>query len=323
MPEQHNPGQHTFPDPQPSDFAGGRHTSFSLGSMVQGETFSSFPRNSIVDGNNNSRFDSWHDSWGDQNLAPLSGVGGHDPTPLPYNMGGEANPAFSSDDQQQLMASLDVEGVNKRSSVTFKLDTGRPSIMSAMSISSVFSSSDARSLDTAMDAAQRDAEFEMLGEFGLNMEGEELPIVTFDIPEKIRNRRSTNSSSQSILRKNRKWTPHSSFPPAPLNHNVDPGLIFTATMDTRPGGINSGNDVSGLLGDRRESAVAFENDVNRRRSTRMSRLSMISQMSDVTAMLKRDRGSMTSIQSVDYRQLMEDISDQIDDDSVLEVSCTA
>ena len=83
-------------------------------------------------------------------------------------------------------------------------------------------------------------------------------------------------------------------------------MIFTSTMDARPGGVNSGTDISGLLGERRKSVVAFEVDVNRRRSSRMS---MLSAMSDVSGMFKRDIGSVLSIQSADFRELMEDIGD--------------
>ena len=59
-------------------------------------------------------------------------------------------------------------------------------------------------------------------------------------------------------------------------------------------------DVSGLLGDRRKSAVAFEVNVERRRSSRMSMMSMFS----------RDGGSgYLSIQSADIRDLIEMDSD--------------
>lgn len=321
-----------------------RQIRFTRTSLMEGETFSTFPRNSLVeddyekinDGSN--RHESWHDSWGCQNVAPL---GLHDPTPLPY-IGGEASHVFSTDDQQQLMGSLGVAGGNdsNRPSVSFQLEPQRPSIMSAMSLVSVnpgsVFSSEAHSLDTAMDAAQREAEFEMLGEFGLWDEGE-VPIVTFEIPNKPSRsslQRSSTSSSRIISGRSCKWTTRASFPPAPLNHNVDPGMIFTSTMDIKPGGINSGTDVSGLLGERRKSVVAGENDVHRRRSSRMSmikkdvdsRLSMQSDdyrqlmagldsgMDDVGAGWNRD--SILSIQSSDIMQLMQDVDGEIDDDSV-------
>ena len=74
--------------------------------------------------------------------------------------------------------------------------------------------------------------------------------------------------------------------------------------------MNSGTDVSGLMGERRKSVVAFEIDVNRRRSSRMS---MCSALTDFSGMFKRDIGSVLSIQSADFRELMADIDS--DDDS--------
>ncbi|KAL7535868.1 hypothetical protein ACHAXR_006785 [Thalassiosira sp. AJA248-18] len=273
------------------------------------------------------------DSWGGEDPTPLPYHEG-DPsqrlsesTPLPYHEGGVENVdehVFSTDDHQQLMTCLGVEGGdasqnahspkpnNKRPSVKFHLQPQRPSIsgMSAslsshLSEMSIFS--DVLSLDSAMDAAQREAEFDLIGEF----ESGEMSIGTF---ESVLDEPGTTAKAQprrSILRKSNKWTTQNSLPPAPLNNHVDPGMIFTSTLDTTPGGVNSGTDISGLLGERRKSIVAFEVDVNRRRSSRMS---MCSALTEFSGIFKRDVGSVLSIQSADFRELMADIDDDDDDD---------
>lgn len=274
-------------------------SSFTFSELVEDHTFSSFPRNSFVENNNSGPTragstrgqDSWQDSWGSENPAPLRNGSRRtsqdswdvDPMPLPYKEGGGIDShVFSTDDHQQLMSCLDVNrgdasrNENKRPSVKFQLQgtfqpQQRPSA-SAMSLASHLSelsifSSDALSLDSAMEAVEREAEFEMLGEF----DQAENSVGSFDLPSSSESCDTPNKPRRSILRRSNKYAAQSaSFPPAPLNTGVDPGMIFTSTLDTKPGGVNSGTDVSSLLGERRKSVVAFEVGVDRRRSSRMS-----------------------------------------------------
>mmetsp|Transcript_11199 Transcript_11199/g.27530 ORF Transcript_11199/g.27530 Transcript_11199/m.27530 type:complete len:552 (-) Transcript_11199:185-1840(-) len=331
-------------------FTAQQRPSFTLASLVEGHTFNSFHQNGFDENNLDSAgagpyrsnpHESWHDSWGSEDPTPLPGQasqrpyertnsktshdswGEEDPMPLPYhhveNNGSTDEHIFSSDDHKQLMTCLGVEGGvgshdtqpdNRRPSVKFQIQPQRPSI-TAMSLNSHLSElsifSDALSLDSAMEAAQREAEFDMLGEF----DGAEMSIGTFE------SRESGNSPKprRSILRKQNKWTTQgAAFPPAPLNQTADPGMIFTSTMDIKPGGINSGTDVSGLLGERRKSVVAFEIGVDRRRSSRMS---LCSALTDFSGKYKRDIGSVLSIQSADFREILADIDDD-DDDSIVE-----
>ena len=272
------------------------------------------------------------DSWGEE-----------DPMPLAYHpsaMGSVEGHVFTTHDHEQLMAMLSVEqgsssdgssGVaknimdnNKRPSVKFQLQRdaslkslGGFSLASNFSEMSIFS--DALSLDSAMDAVQRDAEFDMLGEFEGGFDASNMSGMSIGTFESAGSGSGDHSAPQprpmprrSILRKSHKWSNTTSFPPAPIN-NHDPGLIFTSTMDSRPGGINSGTDISGLLSERRKSVVAFEVNVNRRRSSRMSTCSALT---DISGLFKRDIGSVLSIQSADFRELMEDIGDDssIEDD---------
>lgn len=287
-----------------------------LEGAIAGETFNAFPRNSIVErGALAGSAQSWHDSWEAT------------PAPLPYNTNPDNN-VFSSANQQHLMACLDVgdndnvgqsnkstQLENKRSSVKFQVE-GRPSILQAKNLGYGFGDSavsltshldemsifDTQSLDSGMDAAEREVEMELLGEFetsdfSLNMNAPPSATLSVGSPSSGGNKRPR----QSILRRNSRWTHNQNFAPAAaVTHGVDPGLIFTSTLDSKPGGINAGTDVSGLLGERRKSAVAFEVNVERRRSSRMSMMSMFS----------RDGGSgYLSIQSADIRDLIEMDSD--------------
>ena len=354
-------------------FTAQQRPSITLASLVEGQTFESFPRNSFVENgiNNNGvgtaistaiatavdqlqgRQDSGHDSWGTENQPqPLSDVnqqrnqhlersnstnsrdswGGEDPMPLPYNEGGtnghsgDDNLFSSADQAHQLMSALGVEGDtntvqtnNKRPSVKFHLQQPTRASMSAMSLSSHLSElsisifSDVLSLDSAMDAAHREAEFEMLGEFD---GGEMMSLGTFDSPVYGESNSPQTSKSprprRSILRKSNKWTTQVGLPPTALHQHVDPGMIFTSTLDAKPGGVNAGTDISGLLTERRKSVVNFEVDMSRRRSSRMS---MCSALTEVSGMFKREMGSTLSIQSADFRELMADIDDDSDDDN--------
>lgn len=336
----------------------GSFTPQQLAALVEGQTFDTFPRNSFVEnglsrmgtessigipsrsGTQTSNHESWHDSWGSEDPAPLRpsaigrGIersnsrastdswGDENPMPLPYHEG-VSEGAFSKDDHAQLMNCLGVDGGvdgnvakpdAKRPSVKFQLEPhGRNMSASAMSLTSHLSelsifSSDALSLDSAMDAAQREAEFDMLGEFDA---ADFMSIGTFDSPDLSGSGRSP-LPRRSILRKSSYKTTTNALPPASLNRGVDPGLIFTSTLDSKPGGVNAGMDVSGLLTERRKSVVAFEIDVKRRRS---SRLSMLSAMTDMSGLFKRDIGSFLSIQSTDFRELMEDIDSDSDGDN--------
>eukprot|EP00578_Thalassiosira_sp_NH16_P026222 CAMPEP_0181100794 /NCGR_PEP_ID=MMETSP1071-20121207/13389_1 /TAXON_ID=35127 /ORGANISM="Thalassiosira sp., Strain NH16" /LENGTH=475 /DNA_ID=CAMNT_0023183559 /DNA_START=51 /DNA_END=1478 /DNA_ORIENTATION=- len=262
--------------------------------------------------------DSRHDSWGSVDLGPLPALNdlAQDSTPPIHQPGifdGSANEdhVFSKDDHDRLMSCLSIscgesgekidsdpaDGKQHISSV--KLSRELPRYLSELSMCSF--SADAKSLDSALDAAERELEFEMQGEFDGDCQ---MSIGTFDYttvapasPAHDGNGPGGAMSRRSILRKSSKWTSQSAFSPAPLNHNIDPGMLFTSTLDTRPGGINSGTDVSGLVTrERRSSVVKFEAQVTRRRSSRMSISSGI---------FKRDFGSMVSIRSATFRDLME------------------
>ena len=98
------------------------------------------------------------------------------------------------------------------------------------------------------------------------------------------------------------------------NHDADPGLIFTSTLDSKPGGVNAGIDISGLLGDNRKSDHKFEDIIHRRRSSRMSMCSVLTDFSAMQKRSSRSLGSMLSVQSADWRDLMQTLDDSDDDD---------
>lgn len=280
-----------------------------------------------------------NDSWGEE-----------DPTPLPFHeLATTENDehVFSTNDHHQLMSALGVADcvgggsthddsrnsvpagditakassiINKRPSVKFQLKrstlSSGASIASFLSEMSIFSSS--LSLDSAMDAVEREAEFELLGD----LESGEMSIGTFESQGSggsAGNNAHPKGPRRSILRKSNKWNTQSSnySPPTapPLMNHADPGLIFTSTLDTTPGGVNSGNDISGIMGEHRKSAVAFEVDVKRRRSSRMS---MCSALTDFSGRYRRDVGSVLSIQSADFRELMDDLDDDDSDEESIE-----
>jgi hypothetical protein len=120
----------------------------------------------------------------------------------------------------------------------------------------------------------------------------------------------------SILKRQPRFTMYANtFPAAALTESTgtDPGMLFTSTMDSKPGGVNAGTDVSGLIGDRRKSAVAFELSATRRMSSRLSNISMMSDF----ATFRRDFGSTMSIQTADIRDLLDmEMEEESDEDDV-------
>mmetsp|Transcript_15788 Transcript_15788/g.33374 ORF Transcript_15788/g.33374 Transcript_15788/m.33374 type:complete len:573 (+) Transcript_15788:171-1889(+) len=282
-----------------------------------------------------------NDSWGED-----------DPTPLPFHeltATEDDEHVFSTNDHHQLMSALGVadgvgggsthddsrnsvpagdiaakasNNIHKRPSVKFQLKrstlSSGTSIASFLSEMSIFSCS--LSLDSAMDAVERETEFDMLGD---DLESGEMSIGTFESQgsgwSAAGNNAHPKGPGRSILRKSNKWNTQSSnnSPPTatPLMYHADPGLMFTSTLDTTPGGVNSGNDISGIMREHRKSAVAFEVDVKRRRSSRMS---MCSALTDFSGHYRRDVGSILSIQSADFRALMDDLDDVGSDEESIE-----
>jgi hypothetical protein len=239
------------------------------------------------------------DSWGEV-----------DPMPLPFNE--PAAQVFSIDDHTQLMKCLSVSGDNdvnsgpRRSSVRFQLDDWKPkshlSLMSSgISHVSELSNSSALSLDSAMDAAEREAELGNIGEFSFSVSGDMSCGTPHDSADLYSSGQRTANARRSIL-KRRNHTINLT-----TNCNADPGLIFTSTLDSKPGGINAGTDISGILDDNRKSDIQY---------TRSARSSMCSAMTDFSMMFRDtgSRGSMLSIRSADFRELLQEFADSDDDD---------
>lgn len=226
--------------------------------------------------------------------------------------------------------SVDRGDVKPRMSVTFKGDRfGRDSIMSLGSHLSDFSCWDTQSLDDAMELSQRELDLKLLGNeeldfdwgdtyyennFGSNADKQDAkrPSVGFpqgvalggggdDVPMKAQMRQRG-----SILRRTSKYSRNpQNFSAAAMSETTDPGMLFTSTLDAKPGGLNAGTDVSGLIGERRKSAVAFEIRGDQQR--RQSRLSNIGMFSEIGQMFKRDFGSTMSIQTADIKDLIDDM----------------
>jgi len=262
-----------------------------VSSMAEGQAFSSLPRNTLVENSapppadhSNCMYDSCGsagtiavDNLGHPPISrsvskkPHASCGEEDSMPLPFRAGGRDDGTdghiFSTNMQQQLMSCLSAYGeggartskesativANKRPSATRQLVSQRPSTRS-LSFTSNFSElsicCDDSSLDSAMDALKRESEFDMIGELEAG-EMSEAPLSGSAKPRR------------SILRKVDEW-------PQALNNPVDPGMVFTSTLDTTPGGTNSGTDVSALLGVRRKSVVEFKIGVDHRRLSQMS-----------------------------------------------------
>ena len=246
------------------------------------------------------------DSWGEV-----------DPMPLPFNEvathNGTVGHVFSNDDSTQLMRCLsvfddgsgatDAKSAPKRSSVRFQLDGNKQesdmSLMSGVSYLSEWLNSSAQSLDSAMEAAEREAELENIGEFNFSGSGERLTCdMSWGTINESFGQHGNPKTRRSILKR-------SNYPmTSSASQHADPGLIFTSTLDYKPGGVNAGTDVSGILGDKIKSDVKFGSEFCRRRSLRTS-------LSDFSVSFKRDfgsarsMGSMLSIQSADFRELFE------------------
>ncbi|EED95527.1 predicted protein [Thalassiosira pseudonana CCMP1335] len=206
---------------------------------------------------------------------------------------------------------------------SFGLDSSLMSINSHMSDLSLF---ETQSLDSAMDVAEREAELLLLGDFDWDNEmtktGSEFAVtdaVLQTMPPMAVGSGSMDTATnqvgarRSILRRSSRWA-QNAFPPAALAEGPDPGMLFTSTFDSKPGGVNSGTDVSGLMGGRRKSVIAFEVRAERRPSMRLSTCSMLT---DMSGLFRRDLGSTLSIQSVDIRDLIDmddDDEDLLDDE---------
>jgi hypothetical protein len=244
------------------------------------------------------------DSWGEV-----------DPMPLPFNE--PATQVFSFDDHTQLMKCLsvfedgsgtfDANSGPRRSSVRFQLDEWKPKCqMSMCGISHVseLSNSSALSLDSAMDAAEREAELGNIGEFSFSVSGDMSYGTPYDPASPYSSGQRTTNARRSILKRK------SHTINLTTHRHADPGLIFTSTLDSKPGGINAGTDISGLLDDNRKSYVQF---------TRSARSSMCSAMTDFSTMHgdiggRRSLGSMLSIRSADFRELLQEFADDDNDD---------
>ena len=261
-----------------------------------------------------------------------------DPTPLPYH--NHNSITMGNDESKQLLHALDIaskrssvnssaigsssegswEKSKPRPSVTFKRDALRDSIMSLGGLSEI-TNWDTQSLDSAMDLAEREEGLKLLGDEELdfdwadtyyenNIRNGELmamdgqgetrrPSVGFPAMDAPRKQRG------SILRRTSRYSrqPQNNFPPAAVSENADPGMLFTSTFDAKPGGVNAGTDISGLLGERRKSAVAFEIKGDQQR--RQSRLSGMGMFAEIGQMFKRDFGSTMSIQTADIKDLID------------------
>jgi hypothetical protein len=284
---------------------------------------------------NNSFVNSYnpHDSWQ------------ADPTPLPYHI--HSSITMGKDESKQLLHALDLEGskrssvnssscvgstqselkqeVKPRFSVSFKRDFGRDSIMSLGTNFSELSNWDTQSLDDAMDVAEREIDLKLLGSEELDFDwGDTYYENNYGLnaqqQQQLHQDHSAGFSQEggdgrmrqrgSILRRNSRYTRPSlnNFGAAAMmSESADPGMLFTSTFDTRPGGVNAGTDVSGLIGERRKSAVAFELRGDQQR--RQSRLSNMRMMTEIGQMFKRDFGSTMSIQTADIKDLIDCMDD--------------
>ncbi|KAL7506574.1 hypothetical protein ACHAWX_000660 [Stephanocyclus meneghinianus] len=236
----------------------------------------------------------------------------------------------------------------KRSSVSFK--RGRDSLISVGSHFSEFSNWDTHSLDSAMDIAEREIDLQLLGDDAIDFDwGNSFYEDNLAAREQQANHAANEASAHqgeamkrgsigfvhgdaskrgsigfapfgdmplrgSILKRIPRFSHNSqnAFPFAALNE-TDPGLLFTSTFDAKPGGVNCGTDVSGLISERRKSAVVFELMADQQRRMSNNRISNFSLFSEIGSVYRREIGSTMSIQSADIRELI----DMDDDDCEL------
>jgi len=191
-------------------------TSFTCSSLAEGQAFSAFPRNSFVENSappsgdhSNSCGSAGTIAVDNLRLSILSimsismrsneSCGGEESMPLPYREtdNGTDGHMFSTDQQQQLMSCLSVCGegrsqhvngesatiiTSKRPSITsWQLASLRTSMFSlsfASKISELSLCCDDLSLDSAMDALEREAVFDTIEEF----EAGEISVGTSESP---------------------------------------------------------------------------------------------------------------------------------------------
>jgi len=260
----------------------------------------------------NNNFASSSPSYGDSWNA--------DPTPLPYQY--QTNITMGKDESKQLMHCLSMssnsngintsisgsnEGVMKqRQSVTFK----RGASMLSLGGFSEFDNWETQSLDSAMDIADRETDLQMLGteellDFDWEATAMHGGLQGTAMPGSMGGMDGHNQHRGSILRRSSRYRRQSKISPAVLTENANPGMLFTSTFDAKPGGVNAGTDISGLLGERRKSAVAFEIKGQQRRQSRLSNVNMFGAIGEISQMFRRDFGSTMSIQSADIKDLID------------------
>lgn len=262
----------------------------------------------------NNNFASSNPSYGDSWNA--------DPTPLPYQF--QTNITMGKDESKQLMHCLSMSsnsnGINnstggsnegamkQRQSVTFK----RGASMLSLGGLSEFGNWETQSLDSAMDIADRETDLQMLGkeellDFDWEATGVQEGFQGTAMPGSSGGMDGHNQHRGSILRRSSRYRRQSksNFSTAVLTENANPGMLFTSTFDAKPGGVNAGTDISGLLGERRKSAVAFEIKGQQRRQSRLSNANMFGAIGEISQMFRRDCGSTMSIQTADIKDLID------------------
>jgi len=190
-------------------------TSFTCSSLPEGQAFSAFPRNSFVE-NSAPRSGDHSNSCGSAGTIAVDNLrlsilsimsismrsnescGGEESMPLPYREtdNGTDGHMFSTDQQQQLMSCLSVYGedraqnvnresatiiTNKRPSITWQRASLRTSMFSlsfASKMSELSLCCDDLSLDSAMDALEREAVFDTIEE----SEAGEISVGTSESP---------------------------------------------------------------------------------------------------------------------------------------------
>ena len=196
--------------------------------------------------------------------------------------------------------------MKQRQSVTFK----RGASMLSLGGFSEFDNWETQSLDSAMDIADRETDLQMLGteellDFDWEATAMQGGLQGTAMPGSMGGMDGHNQHRGSILRRSSRYRRQSKISPAVLTENANPGMLFTSTFDAKPGGVNAGTDISGLLGERRKSAVAFEIKGQQRRQSRLSNVNMFGAIGEISQMFRRDFGSTMSIQSADIKDLID------------------